>query len=193
MRCSGYSITPTPTRIVSSAFTRASITISSTARNEKKASRARAETPWLKSGGGPYSIGGYHPRLSRVLCRGRGSAVREHRPELVHPLQRDPATAHDARERILGHDDRQARFFHQQPIQVAQQRTAPGQHHAAIGDVGAQFRWRLLQRDLHCRYDLVQRIGQRLQDLVAGDREATRNALGQVTALNLQLAHVVTL
>ena len=49
---------------------------------------------------------------------------------------------------------------------------ATGQHHAALGDVGAQLGRSLLQRVLHGRDDLVERIGQRFQHFVGRDGEA---------------------
>jgi hypothetical protein len=42
----------------------------------------------------------------------------------------------------------------------------------------------VLQRRLHGRDDLVQRIRQRFEDFIAGNREAARHALGQVAALD---------
>ena len=43
-------------------------------------------------------------------------------------------------------DDRQAGLFHQQLVDVAQQRAAAGQHDAALGDVGAELGRSLLER-----------------------------------------------
>src|SRR5688572_6226213 len=48
---------------------------------------------------------------------------------------------------------------------------------------------RLLERNFYARHDLIQRIGQRFQNLVARDREAARNPFGQVAALDFHLAH----
>ena len=104
--------------------------------------------------------------------------------QTVHALQRDAATAHHAGQRVFGHQHRQAGFFGQQTVQVAQQRAAAGQHHAAVGNVGAQFGRRLLQRVLDGADDVVERVGQGFEDLVAGDGEAARHAFGQVAALD---------
>ena len=62
---------------------------------------------------------------------------------------------------------RQAGFLGEQAVEVAQQGAAAGQHHAALGDVGAELGRRLLERVLDRRDDLVERVGQRLEDLVA--------------------------
>ena len=75
-------------------------------------------------------------------------------------------------------------LFHQQAVDVAQQRAAAGEHHAALGDVGAELGRRALERALHRRHDAVQRIGERFEDLVRRHREAARDALGEVAALH---------
>ena len=108
-------------------------------------------------------------------------------PSLSILLERLARAAHDAGQRIVGHDDRQPGLFHQQAVDVAQQRAAAGQHHAFLGDVRAELGRRLLERGLDRADDAVERLGQRLQDFVAGNGEAARDALGQVAALDLLL------
>ena len=44
-----------------------------------------------------------------------------------------------AGEGLVGHDHRQPGLFHEQAVEVAQKRAAASQHHAFLGDVGAQF------------------------------------------------------
>src|SRR5256885_3171923 len=83
----------------------------------------------------------------------------------------------------------QPRFFHEQAIEVAQERPAAGKHHAFFGDVRAQLGRSLLQRRLHRAYDLVERLGERLQDLVRGNREASRDALGEVAAFYFHFSY----
>ena len=100
-----------------------------------------------------------------------------------------PEPQHHAGERIFGHDHRQAGLFHQQAVDVAQQRAAAGQHHALLGDVGAEFRRGLLERGLDRADDAVERVGQRFQDLVGRDGEAARDAFREVAALDFLLAH----
>src|SRR5207249_3961057 len=75
--------------------------------------------------------------------------------------------------------------------QVAQQRAAAREHDATLGDVRAQFRRSLLERLLHRAYDVLQRLLQRLQNLVAIEREAARHAFGEVAALDRELAHLL--
>src|SRR5690606_6535186 len=96
------------------------------------------------------------------------------------------ATTHHTRERIFGDDHRQPGFFLQQTIQVAQQCTAARQGNALVGDVGAQLGRRLFEAGLDRRDDLVERIGERFEDFVGGNREAARHALGKVAPLDLE-------
>src|SRR5690606_11531645 len=93
------------------------------------------------------------------------------------------------RQRIVGDDDRQAGFFHQQLVDVAQQRAAAGEHDAALRDVGAELRRRLLQRFLDGTDDALQGLLQGLEYLVAVQREAARHTFRQVASLDGDLAH----
>src|SRR5437660_2452859 len=142
----------------------------------KKKKRTRGAGPRLKNGGGvwstPYTL-----------------IVGEDRAEVLHLLERLARAAYDAGERVVGDDHRQPRLLHQQPVEVAQQRAAAGEHHAFLGDVGAEFGRRLLQRGLHRRDDLVERLGERFENLVRADGEAARNALGEIAPLHFHLAH----
>src|ERR1041385_7654131 len=130
----------------------------------KKKSRTRGAGPRLKNGGGvwstPYTL-----------------IVREDRAEVLHLLERLAGAAHHAGERVIGNDHRQAGLLHQEPIEVAQQRAAAGEHHALLGDVGAELGRRLLEGGLHRRDDLVERLGERFENFVRADGEAARNAL----------------
>src|ERR1041384_5906801 len=118
----------------------------------KKKSRTRGAGPRLKNGGGvwstPYTL-----------------IVGEDRAEVLHLLERLARAAHHAGERVVGDDDGEAGFPPPEGSGGAPQAAAARQHHAFLGDVGAQFRRRLLQRGLHRGNDLVQRLGQRLEDL----------------------------
>src|SRR5438105_13317883 len=117
----------------------------------KKKKRTRGAGPRLKNGGGvwstPYTL-----------------IVGEDRAEVLQLLERLARAAHDAGERVVGNDDRQSGFFHEQPVEIAQQRAAAGQHHALLGDVGAELWRRLLERGLHRRDDLVERLGERFEN-----------------------------
>ncbi len=68
---------------------------------------------------------------------------------------------------IVGNLHVQAGFLGDQAVQVAQG-AATGQHDAALGDVGAQFR-RSAQRQLHRADDARQRFVQGLEHLVGAD------------------------
>src|SRR6185295_12891425 len=175
--CSGYATSASRERRPWPYWKRESRTSSASERVAKKNSRTSGAGPRLKKGGGLCST----PRYPLV--------VGEDRTEVLHLLERFARAAHDAGQGIVGHDYRQAGFFHQQPVEVAQQRAAAGQHHALFGDVGAELGRGLLEGGLDRRHDLVERFGERLEDLVGRDGEAPRNALGQVAALHFHLAH----
>ena len=117
--------------------------------------------------------------------------VGEDGAELVHFFQCSTRAAHHAGERVFGNDYGQAGFFHQQAVEVAQQRTAAGQHHAALGDVGAEFRRGLFQRSLDRLDDARQGFLQGFEDFVAVEREAARQTFRQIAALDLDFAHFV--
>ena len=86
---------------------------------------------------------------------------------LVDQLEHAAAAAGDAGQRIFGDHDRQAGFFHQQLVDVAQQRAAAGQHDAALRDVRAELGRRLLERDLDRADDAGERLLQRFENFVA--------------------------
>src|SRR5436190_12042750 len=111
--------------------------------------------------------------------------------QLVHQLENAPATARHTGQGVVRHHDREPRFLGEQLVDVAQQRAAAREHDATLGDVRAQFRRSLLERLLHRAYDVLQRLLQRLQNLVAIEREAARHAFGEVAALDRELAHLL--
>src|SRR5262249_46963211 len=63
---------------------------------------------------------------------------------------------------------------------------------ASLGHIRAEFRGSLFQRLFHGADDALQRFLQSFQDLIAVEREAARDALGEVAALHRQLAHLLT-
>ena len=85
----------------------------------------------------------------------------------IHQFENPPAAARDTGERIIGHDYRQAGLFGEEFVDVAQQCAAAGDHDAAVGDVRAKFRGRLLERLLDRADDALQRLLQGLEDFVA--------------------------
>ena len=106
----------------------------------------------------------------------------------IHQFHCLAAAAGDAGQGIVGNDDRQTGFLAQQFVEVAQQCATAGQHEAAFGDVGREFRRRLFQRAFHRLHDRGQRLLQRFQDLVTVQRETARYAFGQVAAAHVDFA-----
>src|SRR5688572_944494 len=141
------------------------------------------------------------PRAGPPRRRGRGSESCDvtwplseaEQPRVLFGQLEDPAAAaRDAGQRVLGDDHRQAGFFHEQLVDVLEQRAAAGQHDAAVGDVGAELRWRLLERLLDRLHDALEGLLHGLEDLVRVQREAARHALGEVAALDGHLAHLLS-
>ena len=71
-----------------------------------------------------------------------------------------------------------------EPVEVAQQCASASEHHALFRDVSAQFRRCLFKRGLHRRDDLVERLGQRFEDLVGVQRETAGHTFRQIAALD---------
>ena len=78
----------------------------------------------------------------------------------------------------------QARLLLEELVKVAQQGAAARQHEAVFGDVGAEFGRRLLKGVLDGDDDLVERLGERLENLVGVDGEGAGHAFGDVAALD---------
>src|SRR2546430_2222850 len=76
-------------------------------------------------------------------------------------------------------------------VDAARRRATAGEDDAALSDVGAKLGGSLFERLLHGAHDTLQRLLQRLEDLVAVECEAARHALGQVATLDGQLAHLL--
>src|SRR5690606_31688443 len=51
---------------------------------------------------------------------------------------------------------------------------------------------RLFEAGLDCGYDLIERVGERFQDFVGGNREAARHALGKIAALHFEFLDLGT-
>src|SRR5262245_25934534 len=129
--------------------------------------------------------GGPRPMIGRKSWLSSTTAsieAEQARTVLVDQLQHLAAPASYPAERILGNHHRQAGLFHQQLVAVAQQRATAGEHDAALGDVRTQLGRRLLERGLDRANDALQRLLQRLEDLVRVEREAARHALGEIAA-----------
>src|SRR5262245_41762953 len=86
--------------------------------------------------------GGPRPMIGRKSWLSSTTAsieAEQARAVLVDQLQHLAATTRHAGERIFGDHDRQAGLFHQQLVDVAQQRTTAGEHDAALRDVGTEL------------------------------------------------------
>src|SRR5688572_5703543 len=108
-------------------------------------------------------------------------------PELIHQLENATASAGDAGEGIVCDDDRQTGLLREQFVDVAQQRAATRKHDATLGDVGSELRRSLLERGLDRAHDTLQRLLQRLEDLVAVQRETARHAFRKIAAFHREL------
>ncbi len=110
----------------------------------------------------------------------------------VDHLQRLAAATGYASQWIFSNYDRNTCLFHQQAVEVTQQRTTTGQNHTALGDIGSQFRRALLEGNHDGANNAGQRLLQRFEDFVGVQGKATWNAFCQVTAAHFDLAHFVT-
>ena len=82
-------------------------------------------------------------------------------------IERLAAAEHDRADRIVADHHGQARLLAQQHVEVLEQRAAAGEHDALVDDVGRELGRRALEREQHRLDDRVDRLGQRLADLVA--------------------------
>src|SRR4029079_9284815 len=147
---------------------------------------------WSKAGYGRTPVSPGEIQRSRVwpkagIQRSRGSlvpsmqspVVREYGGQFVDLLQRAAGAAYHAGQGIVGDNDGEPGFFHQQPVDIPQERTSAGEYHALFRYVRTEFRRRLFERRFDGADDAVERIGQRFQDFIAGNGETARNAFGQ--------------
>src|SRR3954447_25317526 len=102
-------------------------------------------------------------------------------------LQR-PAGAHrDTGQRRLGQMRRHLGLLAKAIVQPLQQGTTPGEHDAAIHDVGCELGRGSVQRFLHGLEDLRDRLLERLADLLAGQDDGLGQARDHVATANLRL------
>src|SRR5467141_3475190 len=105
--------------------------------------------------------------------------------EDVQLLQRLAGADHDGREGILREEDREPGFLTEERIQVLEQRAAAREHDAAVCDVARQLGRGALQRHLHRLDDGVDRLGERVADLVRAHRERARHAGDEISPLDV--------
>src|ERR1700675_2601346 len=104
----------------------------------------------------------------------------------------DPAAAAcDAGQRIVRHHHRQPGLFHEQFIHVPQQRAAAREHDPTLGHVGSEFRRSLFEGLLDGAHDALQRFLQSLENFVRVQGEAAGHSLGEVAALDRNLANLL--
>jgi hypothetical protein len=129
------------------------------------------------------------PARPRVAVGGlRGRLAGKNGAQAFHLFQRDAAASYHTGQRVFGHQHRQAGFFGQQTVQVTQQGATAGEHHAAVGNVGTQFGWRLFQCVFNSRDDVVDGVGQRFQNFIAGNGKTAWHALRQVAPAHFHLS-----
>src|SRR5471032_4092 len=107
----------------------------------------------------------------------------------VHHFQCTATAASNAGQRVFGNDHRQTGFLGQQLVEVTQQGATTGQYQTTLGDIGSQFRRRLLQRALNSLNDGSQGLLQSFQHFVGVQGECAWNAFGQVATANIDFAN----
>ena len=117
--------------------------------------------------------------MEPVVSRpGRESLQAEYsRTVFVDELDNSSATASDAGQRIIGDNDWQSGFLHQEFVDVAQHGATTGEDDAAFGDVRTQLGRRLLKRFFNSTNDALQRFLQSFENLVAVECKAARHSL----------------
>src|SRR5882672_9981847 len=111
--------------------------------------------------------------------------------EDVQLLQRLAGADHHRREGILGEEHREARLLAEEGIQVLEQRAAAREHDPAVRDVARQLGRGALQRHLHRFDDGVDRLRERVADLVRAHRERARHAGDEIAPLDVHGEHFV--
>ena len=84
---------------------------------------------------------------------------------------------------VFGQDDAKARLLLQVLVDFPEQRYATGQHDTTLEDITRELRRHSFERFEHGLDDRLDWLGERLSDLGVGDRDGSRQALGQVASL----------
>src|SRR5580704_2421876 len=111
--------------------------------------------------------------------------------QLVHQLENPPTAACHAGERVIRYDDREAGFLGEELVDVAKERATAGEDDATLGDIGSKLRGSLLQRLFNGADDALQGLLQGLENLIAVESEAARNAFRKVAAFHGKLTHLL--
>src|SRR5713101_5564061 len=154
---------------------------------------ARARVARFRSpAGGPDGDGAAgEPSNRRASSSRRASRRRADLAEDVQLLERLARADHDRAERVLGEEHRQARLLAEQRIKALQERAAAREHDAAVSNVAGELGGRALERALHRLDDDVDRLGQRVADLVGTDGQLARHAGDQIASLDVHRQHFV--
>ena len=122
--------------------------------------------------------------VSRCLYGGKSGSDRD-AAQQVQFVQHLTGTEHNAVQRVFGDQYRYLGYLAQQHIQVAQECPAAGQEDTLVDDVGRQLGRGLLQADTHRIDDGVDRLLERVADLVRVDLDGFGDAGDQVAPLDL--------
>src|SRR5450631_970150 len=129
--------------------------------------------------------GGRRNAAALTKRRPRSCLVDLDLPQQAEVAQHLARAKNYAGQRIIGDGNRQAGLFANALIEILDQRSAAGQHNAAIADIRAQFRGRAFQRDANRIHDRRDALGQGLTNFAVFDGDGLGYALDQVAALDL--------
>src|SRR5579862_7698313 len=105
--------------------------------------------------------------------------------EELHMVERLAAAKNDGAYGIVTHHDRQAGLFAEEHVEVSQERSAAGDDDSLVDDVCRQLGRSLLEGGENGLDDGVNRLGQRLADLVAVDDDGLGDTGDHVAPLDL--------
>src|SRR5580692_1279864 len=93
----------------------------------------------------------------------------------------------DTIQRVAGHDDGHAGLVLEPGLEPVQQSSPTGQDDPLLHDVGRQFRWRPVQRDLHGVDDGGHRLLNRPPDLFGGNDDCLGQTTHEVAAADFRM------
>src|SRR5262249_20746101 len=123
----------------------------------------------------------------RVLDSAQVFAALQELREELEILEEDARPARDALERPFGDAHVELRLARDEVGQAAQQRTAAGQHDAAVDQVARQLGRRAIEHGLARGDDLLHRLHQRLAPVDRADHGAPRQTGQRIAAADLDL------
>src|SRR5690606_31123685 len=100
-------------------------------------------------------------------------------------IERLAAAEDDRADRVVAHHDGQPRLLAEEDVEVLQERATAREHDALVADVGRELGRRALEGDEDRLDDRVDRLLERLADLVARDDDRLRDARDEIAALDL--------